>query len=185
MKNWLIILLVALGVGVGAMSLYMASLSGVMTKMGLVGGDFSQSIKVNELARQFISQKETVHCEVWRVAGNVPNYIFSKGEERVKLAGELGGERIMCGIKHVQEGNVERGVYTIIKGLYYLKSSYIEMRALIQTDVTLCRLLQEPKYERWVEGYLMATEGRAHEVVLDVYKQVEGARAGVEELCLD
>lgn len=184
-NNWLVFFLVSVGVSVGIISLYMASLSGVMGKMGILGGDFSQSIDVNELARQLISQKQTVDCSLWNVSKHVPNYLFSKDIERIELSGELGGQRIACGVKHVKNGNVERGVYTIIKGLYYLKSHYTEMRSLIQADRNQCGLFKNLEYERWVEGYLNATQGRIHDVVFDIYKQVENARAGVEELCLD
>lgn len=168
-NNWAVILLVLIGTVVGVISIYMASLSGVMGKMGLLGGNFEGSIKINELARQFLSQKETVQCGIWSVARHVPSYLISKGETRIRLSGELGGERIICGVRLVQSGNVERGVYTIIKGLYYLKSHYTEMRIMVQEDPGQCRLLVSPEYERWVEGYLIATEGRVHEVVLDVY----------------
>jgi len=184
-NNWPVFFLVLMGTTVGAISIYMASLTGVMGKLGLVGGDFRESIKVNELARQLMSQKESIDCSMWTISRRIPSYLFSRGIDRVKISGELGGDRIICGVKHVQGGNVERGVYTIVKGLYYLKSYYIEMQTLVQKDNSQCKLLADPKYERWVEAYLIATEGRVHEVVLDVYKQVEGLRAGVEELCLD
>lgn len=184
-NNSLIILLVLVGTAVFAMSLYMASLSGVMSKMGLVGGDFSQSIDSNELARQLRSQDKSVNCNMWNVTRKIPSYLFSKGEEKIKLSGILGGERIVCGINLVQAGNVERGVYTVIKGLYYLKSHYTEMRVVIESDKNKCQLLTDPTYERSVEGYLMATDGRVHEVVLNVYGEVERSRGRVEELCLD
>lgn len=185
MKNWLVLLLVIAGVMVGTTSLYMASISGIMTKMGLVGGDFSQSVDTNELARQMMLQKQDTECGVFSVAKHVPRYLMAEGEEEVRYAGELGGERIICGIRLVQRGNVERGVYTIVKGLYYLRSHYSEMRKLIQGAAGRCSLLQSPDYGRWVEGYLNATEGRTHELVLNVYKQVESERSGVEELCSD
>jgi hypothetical protein len=184
-NNWLIIPLVLIGLAVFAISLYMASLSGVMSKMGLVGGDFSQSIKQNELARQIRSQNEVVDCSTANIVKLIPSYLISKGEKKVSLAGVLGGERIICGVRLVQDGNVERGVYTIIKGLYYMKTHYIQMRSIVENDKNNCRLLGNPTYERWVEGYLMATDGRIHEVVLNVYGEVERSRSRVEEMCLD
>ncbi|MEI8232285.1 MAG: hypothetical protein WCG44_00935 [bacterium] len=184
-NNWLVYLLLFVGISVGGMSLYMASLSGVMTKMGLVGGDFGQSIDTNELARQMRSQDEILDCGTMNVAKAIPNYLFSKGENKIKLAGELGKERVICGVRLVQAKNVERGVYTLIKGLYYLKTYYTEMRILIESDRNQCQMFGDPTYERWVEGYLMATEGRVHEVVLSVYSEVERSRARVAELCLD
>lgn len=185
MKNWLVYLLVVMGFLVGGMSLYMASLSGVMAKMGLVGGDFRQSIKKNELARQLRGRDEEVDCGIWSVARQVPAYLLSRGEQRVNLAGVLGRERVICGIRLVQSGNVERGVYTLIKGLYYLKDQYAGMRTLVQQDPGKCQLLAKTEYESWVQGYLLATEGRVHDIVFDLYKQVERERVGVEELCID
>ena len=184
-NKWLISLLVLMGISVGAISLYTASFSGVMAKMGLVGGDFGQSIQVNKLARQLKLLDGEIDCSIWNVSKKVPIYLLSRGADRVKLSGELGGERIICGVKLVQSGNIERGVYTIIKGLYYLRTYYLEMRVLVQTDNSQCELLTSPKYERWVEAYLLSTESRVHDVVLEIYKQVEQSRAHVEELCLD
>lgn len=185
MKNWLVYLLVLLGFVVGGMSLYMASLSGVMAKMGLVGGDFRQSIDSNELARQLRGREEVVDCGIVQVAKQVPAYLFARGEERVVLAGELGRERIICGIRLVQSGNVERGVYTLIKGLYYLEGQYREMRPIVESERSKCQLLTKTEYESWVQGYLQSTEGRAHDIVYDLYKQVERERGRVEELCSD
>lgn len=182
--NYLLVsLLLIVGVGVGMVSLYMASLSGVMGKMGLIGGDFSQSVRRNDLARALIWQKQLVECGVWQAAASVPSYLFSSGEQRVELAKSLGGKRIICGVMSVREGNIERGVYTIIKGLYYLRSHYDEMRAIVERDKGKCEILGSPEYERWIESYLMATEGRIYDVVLELYKEVEGSRARVSELC--
>jgi hypothetical protein len=184
-NNWLVALLVLIGLTVGGMSLYMASLSGVMAKMGLVGGDFRQAIDRNELARQLRGRDEVVDCGIWQVAKQVPSYLIAKGENRVNLGGKLGEERVICGIRLVQSGNVERGVYTLIKGLYYLDSQYREMRPLVERDSTKCQLLTKTEYESWVQGYLQATQGRVHDIVYDLYKRVERERSRVEELCVD
>jgi hypothetical protein len=109
--------------------------------------------------------------------------MLSKGEERVAMTRELGGDRVVCGVKHIKSGNLERGVYTIVKGLYYLKSHYNSLREKIQTNNSACRELQEPTIERWVEAYLGATEGSMYETVYKLYKEVEEARSRVEELC--
>ncbi len=185
MKNWLVVLLVCGGVVVGGISLYMSSLSGVMAKMGLVGGHFEQAIDTNQLARLFVEQNDSVDCSLWQVTKRVPSYLMSQGEERVVLGRELGGVRVICGIHLVQHHNTERGVYTIIKGLYYLKGHYTAMRVLVEVDPSKCLLLRTPDYSEYIEGYLVSTQGRVHEVVLDLYKQVVYARNRVEELCGD
>ncbi len=184
--NYLLVIpLVLIGIGVGLMSLYMASLSGIMAKMGLVGGDFSQAVKYGELDKQLSKQAIDFDCGTLIIAKNIPKYLLSKDGERVVLSSQLGGERIICGIEHVKNKNVERGVYTIVKGLYYLRTHYSEMRVLVQSNNANCQLLKSPDYGRWVEIYLNSTEGRIHEIVLNLYKQIEIERAGVEELCND
>lgn len=183
-NRWLILLLMLIGLGVGAISLYTASLSGVMGKMGLVGGDFSNSIKTNELARLILANKGNTNCGFWSTGRSIPSYFYTKNEERVALSRELGGQRIVCGVRYIQSGNVERGVYTMMKGMYYLKGHYSELRALVQSDKARCLLLEDPEYEAWIEGLLLATEGRVHQLVYDVYRQVQTERAGVEELCI-
>lgn len=185
LHNWLIVLLVFIGCSIGLISLYMASLTGVMNKMGLVGGDFRQAVDQNELARQLRGRDDSLDCSGWAVTRKVPQYLFLGGERRVELALVLGGERIICGMRYIHNGNVERGVYTLIKGLYYLKSHYHEMQTLVRSDSSACRLLGEPTYESWVQAYLLSVQGRIYDVVLNVYHQVEMERAGVSELCLD
>ncbi len=185
MKKLLALLLVVAGVGVGVMSIYLASLSGVMSKMGLVGGDFHQEIDQNELARRLREQSMEQDCGIFVAATLVPRYLLSHGQERVVIARELGEARIICGVRQVQGASVERGVYTIVKGLYYLKNHYSELRSLVQIDLAKCEMLDSRQVELWVEGYLSATSGRIHDVVYEVYKQVEEARGRVEELCIN
>lgn len=168
---------------VGLFSLYSASNIGVMQKMGIYGGEFNNSIKFNELSRRLRSESDDQNCGMYAVVSDIPGYFMSKGEEKIRLGGLLGTKRVICGIRLVQEANVERGVYAMIKGLFYLKNEYNSLRILVQQDREKCRLLDSPEYERWVENYLLSTEGRIHEVVYDLYKQVEAERNGVEELC--
>lgn len=182
-NNLLVAMLLFVGISVGAISLYSASLSGVMAKMGLYGGEFSNSIKYNELSRRLRYEREDPDCSMWSVTKDIPAYFLADGEQKIKLAGVLGNARVECGVRHVQEGNVQRGVYAIIKGLYYLKNDYNWLRSLVQQDRIKCNLLDSPEYASWVENYLLSTDGRVHEVVYDLYKQVEEERNGVEELC--
>lgn len=182
-NNLLVFLLLLVGLIVGVMSLYTASLSGVMVKMGLYGGEFSNSIKFNDLSRRLRNEKDDRDCSMFAVTKDIPAYFLADGEQKIKLAGSLGNARIECGVRHVQEGNVQRGVYAMIKGLYYLKNEYNWLRTIVQQDRAKCELLDMPDYERWVENYLLSTDGRIHEVVYDLYKQVEAERNGVEELC--
>lgn len=183
-NKWVVAFLMAVGLSVGAASLYMASFAGVMGKMGLVSGNFDKDINQNQLAR-VIREIEGSDCTMWASVKSVPGYLLAKKEMRVNLARELGEQRIGCGIRLVQSGNIERGVYSIVKGLYYLRGQYSEMRMMVEQDRGRCSLLPKATYEEWLQGYLGATQGRVHEVVFDLYKQVEVERAGVEELCSD
>lgn len=182
-NNLLVIILLSVGILVGSVSLYSASLSGVMVKLGLYGGEFTNSIKYNELSRRLRYEKDGRDCSMFTVTKDIPAYFLADGEQKIKLAGTLGNTRVECGVRHVQEGNVQRGVYSMIKGLYYLKNEYNWLRAIVQKDREKCELVDAPDYERWVENYLLSTDGRIHEVVYDLYKQVEAERNGVEELC--
>ena len=92
---------------------------------------------------------------------------------------------MICGIRLVQNQNIERGVYTLIKGLYYLDGQYREMRPLVEQNKEKCALIPQTEYESWIQGYLLSTQGRIHNVVYDLYKQVEQGRSQVEELCID
>ncbi len=167
------------------MSLYTASLSGVMNKMGLVGGDLRQSINFNELARRLRGLDNRADCGVWHVTKNVPSYLFAKGQDKVRLAIELGGERIVCGIMYTQDGNVERGIYTLVKGVNYLTRYFEQTRIALEGNTAKCSDLKQMHYAEWVEAYLMASDGRAHDVVYEAYKQMELSRARVEEICVD
>jgi hypothetical protein len=182
-NNLIVSMLLIVGFGVGAISLYTSSLSGVMTKMGLYGGDFSQALNFNQLARDLGPMQSGVKCNTWEIAKHIPDYLFSTGMDRVNLTSELGNERIVCGVRLVQDGNIERGVYTIIKGMHYLRTHYSELRMLVESDRANCKSNVDLKFDRWIESYLNATQGRIHDIVYDLYKQVEVARASVDELC--
>lgn len=154
-----------------------------MGKMGLLGGDFSGSVKSNELARLIMSRKGVVGCGFYEASRSIPAYLLAEGEDRAELAYQLGGQRVICGIKQAQQGEVERGVYTLVKGLYYLGEYYRNLRKLVEMDANNCQQGHVDDYSDWIEGYLLATEGRPQEIVLEAYKQVENERARVYELC--
>ena len=85
-NNLLVLLLLLIGLMVGTVSLYTASLSGVMAKMGLYGGEFSNSIKFNELSRRLRNEKEVRDCGMFSVTKDIPAYFLADGEKKIKLA---------------------------------------------------------------------------------------------------
>lgn len=184
-SKWVAFLLVLLGAGIGVVSLYTASMAGIMTKMGLVGADAGRMIEVNELARRTRGIESRYVCDIWSVGNKIPHYWSSKGLEKLDLMRQMGEQRIECAITFIKEGNADRGIYTMVKGLYYLKNRYWELRPRVEQDRSLCSLAKAQQYEAWVEGYLGASEGSAREVVGKIYKEVEEERARVEELCIE
>ena len=183
--QWAARLLVLVGVGIGVVSLYTASMAGIMAKMGLVGADASRMIDTNELARRTRGVETKYSCDMWSVASKIPAYWGAGGSEKIEKMKEMGETRIECGISYIKAGNVERGVYTMVKGLYYLKNRYLLLRDWVEQDRRACSLNGEHQYESWVEAFLGASQGSAQQVVMKIYKEVEEERARVEEICIE
>jgi hypothetical protein len=179
------ILLLVIGGGIGVVSLYTASMAGVMAKMGLLGADAGRMIDVNELARRTRGMKQEYRCDFGSVVSLIPRYWGARGDGRLAIMQKLGEQRIECGINYVKNGNAERGVYTMVKGLYYLKNRYLALRGAVEKERANCELARDHHYEAWVEAYLGASTGNAEQVVLKIYKQVEEERSRVEELCIE
>src|SRR5690242_4542868 len=118
-ERFLISLLLLFGLTVGVVSLYFSSLSGIMGKLGLLGGDLRQAVSANTLVRNVYEVGNPPVCDWWESVQLVPQYLFSPADARIELGLMLATRRIECGVVYTLKGNVERGVYTMIKGLYY------------------------------------------------------------------
>ncbi len=175
--------LVVSGFLVGFVSLYFSSLSGVMSRLGFVGGDLTREVRVNDLVRGLRDIPNKPSCDFWGAITPVPSYLFASGERRVLLGFSLGYERVVCGAHYIISGNAERGVYTILKGIYYLRSSYLELGKSIPQSPALCTLREGDMVDPWVAAYLFASRGTAHDVIYNAWREVSEDRAHVAELC--
>lgn len=183
--KFLIFLLLLFGIGVGITSLYFASLAGLMGKLGLIGGDLRQAVRVNELMRSVYEVGTTPSCNWWSSVHDVPRYLFSTQDRRIDLGLELGTKRVECGVIYTLRGNVERGVYTMIKGLYYERANHQEIWRLVEENTENCKLFDHDRGYGYVEAYLEASEGNVRQSVASIFEDVSRLREKVRERCID
>ena len=176
-------ILVIVGVCIGFVSLYFASLTGVMSRLGFVGGDITREVRVNELVRGVRDIPGRTTCDAWQAILPVPTYLFDSRQARIPLGFTLGYERVVCGVGYTISGNTERGVYTMLKGLYYVRSSYLDLGNYAARDSSLCLTRQADLVDPWVGAYLAASHGKVHDVIANVYQEIQEERAHVAELC--
>jgi hypothetical protein len=184
-KRFLIGLLLFFGIAVGVASLYFSSLSGLMGKLGLVGGDLTQAVQVNDLVRNIYEVGTPPSCDWWRSVASVPQYLFSPASERVALGLTLASYRTQCGIVYTLGGNIERGIYTLVKGLYYERANHLELLRLVETDTTFCELFESARDYGYVEAYLASSEGNAYQSVWTLFDETQRLRQKVLERCID
>lgn len=177
--------LLIFGLGVGLASLYFASLAGIMGKLGLIGGDLRQAVSANELARNIYEVGTSPSCDWWSSVHEVPRYMFLPASERIELGLALGQKRIECGVSYILAGNVERGVYTIVKGLYYERANHQEIWRLVGEDPANCSLFEPDREYGLLEAYLEASEGNTRESVASIFADVARLREKVRERCID
>jgi hypothetical protein len=184
-KRLLYVLLVGFGLLVGLISLYYSSLSGVMGKLGLLSGDPSTLIDRNELARGMRGIGGTLSCDYWGAVSLAPHYLLTPPAERIQLGAILGYKRMECGVVYGLAGNVERSVYTFLKGLYYLRSSYLAYFELVARDPTICAAYRFPAITPMLATYIASTRGNARSAVEPVVSHIIELQQKVQERCID
>ena len=185
--NWILIFgLLILGTGVFLVSLYFASIAGLRNKLGLVGGDLRTAVHPNELSRGAYEAGGIPTCDFKAAVVPIPQYLVARPEERVQLGLRLGELRIKCGIAYILQGNVDRGVFTLIKGMYYERANSQETLELVEHDRQQCaKLFDAERDYGYVEAFLEASEGNSRSVVESIYSEVRDVRGRVAERCLD
>lgn len=178
-------LLLFFGITVGVVSLYFSSLAGLMGKLGLVGGDLHQAVHANDLVRNIYEVGTTPSCDWWRSITPVPRYLFSPAKDRIELGLSLASRRIACSVVYTLDGNVERGIYTMIKGLYYERANHLEMLRLVEEDSAYCSLFDPTRSYGYVEAYLGSSEGNARESIWTLFDDTQRLRQKVSERCID
>ncbi|HBD02464.1 MAG: hypothetical protein UX38_C0001G0109 [Microgenomates group bacterium GW2011_GWC1_46_16] len=185
MGKWLVAGLVAMGVSIFVISLYLASITGVMQKMGLVGGDVSRAVKQEVLVEVVAEAGGIPQCDYWEAVKMIPQYLTTSPSRRIKLGLQMGEVRIACGVVYSLQGNVERGVYTLIKGLYYERTNTQELLKLVESDKQNCVLFSADRNYGYVEAFIEASEGNARIAVENLYREVGEVRGSVAERCID
>jgi hypothetical protein len=175
--------LITIGLGIFLFSLYTASLVGLRRQLGLVGGDLSQSVDVNQLYRGVVEVGSVPSCDYWRAIVRVPRYLFAEGEERLLLGRELAIERVNCAVAYLLAGNTERGVYTMLKAMRYEYGAVSLIGDLIKVDPGACQLLRTSSTYGFVEAYLEAVEGNARGIIEREYSEIQRISRQNLELC--
>jgi hypothetical protein len=185
LERLFIFFLLFFGVTVGLVSLYFSSLSGLMGKLGLVGGDLNQAVHTNDFVRNVYEVGTTPQCAWWDSVKAVPQYLFSPADSRVELGLVLAQRRTECGVVYILDGNIERGIYTLLKGLYYERANHLELLRLVEKDTSYCTLFDDHRSYGYIEAYLQSSEGNARDSIAPVFAEVEGLRQSVSERCID
>ncbi len=171
------------GLSIFLFSLYTASLSGLMRQLGLVGGDLSQSVDVNQLYRGIVEVGAVPSCEYVKTITKVPRYLLAEGEERLTLGRELARQRVECAMVYLLGGNTERGVYTMLKALRYEYGAVTMTQDWVRKDREACQQLQTNSAYGLVEAYLEAVEGSARGIIEREYAEVQRINRESAELC--
>lgn len=182
--GWLLTLaLLIVGVSIFLFSLYTASLVGLKRQLGLVGGDLSQSVDVNQLYRGVVEVGAVPVCDYWRTVASVPRYLLAEGEERLQLGRDLSGARANCAVVYLLEGNTERGVYTMLKALRYESSAAQLLQNWASENKEACQYLQTNTAYGLVEAYLDAVEGSARGIIEREYGEIMRLNRQNAEVC--
>lgn len=174
--------LLLIGVGVFLFSLYVASLSGLMSKLGLVGGDLRQELDTNKLYRGLMEVGGIPNCDWWETTKTIPEYIFTPKNKRIKLGLEVGKKRRNCAINYVLNGNVERGVYTMLKGVRYERLNLLELERGVLRDKTKC-IEYNPRDYGDIEVFIESSRGNVRSVIYKEYEEISQIRSRLEESC--
>lgn len=175
--------LLLLGLLVFGFSLYVASLSGLMNRLGLMGGDLRESIDANELYRGVMEGGGIPECEWWVTTKMIPRYLFTPKEQRVELGLQLGKQRRNCAITYLLAGNTERGVYTLLKGMRYERVNLIELLRQMERGRRSCDPRLTTADLGMVEAFIEASRGNPRDVIYKEYEEIGQIRSRLEERC--
>jgi len=177
--------LLTLGVLVGVMTVYQASYTNMMNKLGLVGADFSLAVKREQLRKTGMEIRGGWECGLPnRIRGSV-EFMLSGDSEQGQLAFRLGQIRLACGAGMLERGEVETGTYEIMKGLGYLADGYRFVVERGSVDLRACEGLPGGEVKTMMDGLLSATSGRVHELLYEEWGNIVKQQGAVAKMCLD
>lgn len=182
---WLVSGLLVVGMAIFFLSLYTASLAGLRRQLGLVGGDLRLSVDVPRLYRGIIEVGTVPQCAYWQSIVPVPRYIFAKEGEKLELGKVLAYRRIECAIDYTLSGNIERGVYTLLKAIRYQQAGLLLLEKGIANDKKMCNLYQSNSAFGYIEAYLEASTGSVRGTIEREYAELQRLAGQVVEMCAD
>lgn len=177
------VFLLFMGIGIGAISLYEASVAGFMRQMGLVGADFRTAIakdKIEELAHEMETEAK---CDLFRKVKSSIEYMMSNPEQRKSLAFVLGKERVKCGVRMLTKKKVNEGTYEIVKGIKYMSQGYDLIREDVETQSEKCEEIPGDELEQTINGILKATTGKIYQVLEFEWQKTMEKRSLLKESC--
>lgn len=166
-------------------SLYSASLAGLRRQLGVVGGDVAVQVDVASFYRGLLEFGQWPRCEYWKSTITIPRYLMAEPEEKLALSRDLSTARLACAATYTLNGNAERGVYTLLKGMRYEQVALMTVEQRARIDKRICDQYQTSAGYGIVEAYLGATTGRVYGVIEREYSEVQRLIAVVTELCRD
>ncbi|MFH2019285.1 MAG: hypothetical protein ABII80_01595 [bacterium] len=177
------VVLLLMGVGIGMVSLYEASVAGFMRQMGLVGADFRTTVvkeKIEGLARGMETEAK---CDlVSKVKGSI-EYMAGSPKRRESLAFVLGKERLKCGVRMLANEKVNEGTYEIVKGIGYASQGYELLREQVKTQPEKCEEIPGDEFEKTVNEVLAATTGKIFQVLDFEWQKTLEKRSLLQESC--
>jgi len=178
--------LVIIGVSVAVLSIYRASVNGLMTQIGLVESDFDTSVERTKLGEAITGLNSTLKCDLFTRLKGTMSFMLGGDEEQGKLAFALGESRINCGAALLSQGKAEEGTYEIVKGFGYLKQGFKFVGERVGVDRRVCSGLPTGSTISETVGEILdATNGKVYEIVWEEWQDVVEVREPVEQACLD
>lgn len=173
------------GLIIAFLSLYKASINGLLKNVGLVGSDFSTEVVHDELRKAVLLTKGKFSCDLpTRMKGTI-SFMLASDQEQGQLAFRLGEGRMVCGATLLSQGDVEVGTYEILKGIGYLKQGYSFVSERMDIDRRVCDGLPGAEAAETMSRILEATSGKVFEILSDEWHELERVREPVESACLD
>jgi len=182
--TWILpLLLLFLGFGIGAVSLYEASVAGFMKQMGLVGADFEVTMVKERIEGMRQEIGEDSGCDLLSKGIDSVKYVLSKEPEKIQMAFELGEQRMECGVRMLADERVSEGTYEIVKGMGYIARGYQLIGENTESQPGGCGLLSGEEKNLFVNRILTTTTGKVYEIISAKWRETEEQGKVVRERC--
>lgn len=172
-------LLVIFGFVVFVVSLYRASLSGVMSKMGIQSSDAMLFDKAE--VRSILTGITNSQCSSSLEIQQTLSYYLSNEKERAMMGLTMGEDRIECGLLLASINQESEAVYKIVRGLKYIENGLIKRKNLNLCD----KAFSDEESFMKVQVVKNITYGSAKVVVGDHVDRINELIRSEQERCID